>query len=229
MASRASSRYSYIEGTRSRRKAGYSSGSRYSRASTVAVARSRARVPGIMNMEFKSIDILNSLAAADTTGTIGLLNGVTLGSDINNRIGRQVELRSIQLRVQSFSTFNTGIDQWNRALIVYDRQSNGASPAITDVLTAATINAVRNLNNRKRFKILMDKTVYLNAAGETDSGTFYDFYRKLRHPVEFNAGNAGIVSDIQSGAIYLIAIGSATAGNTAGNILFSSRIRFTDV
>lgn len=194
-----------------------------------AMAPAHGYPGGAMTSEFKAIDVANATVVQDTVGSVTLINGCQMGSDINNRIGRQFQMRSVELHGLTFGTPATGIDQVHRVLLVYDRQANGVAPALADVLLAANYISPRNLNNRKRFKILMDHKVVINAVGESGSQSEVSFYRKLRHPVEFNAGNAGTVADIQSGSLYLLTVGNAGAGVTAGSFNFYTRVRFTDV
>lgn len=178
--------------------------------------------------EFKSIYTAPASYASNTGTVVQLINGLTQGAGIGQRIGQEILMRSVQLNAVSVATAGTGTDQRARILLVYDRQANGGAPAMTDVLESASEVAMRNLQNRKRFKILMDKCIHLNATGESDSEITWRFYRKLRHPVTFNAGNAGTVADIATGSMYLMFYGSNGAGATAGSCLLSARIRFTD-
>lgn len=219
---------SYFKSHREARKSDYYSRGKASRSKALSTARSRGAML-YKTVEFKTVDFTDTNLATNTAGTIQLINGVTLGNDITNRVGRQVELRSVQLKGEVYCTLGGGVDQFNRVMIVYDRQTNGAALTILDVLTSVSPVSLRNLNNRKRFKILMDKLLYNNASGEPGSAQPIEYYRKLRHPVEFNANTFADVRDIQSGSLYVITIGSVVAGATAGNLFFSSRVRFTDV
>ena len=188
-----------------------------------AVARSVAMDSG----ELKSVDTTGN-PVIDTTGAVTLLNGIARGDEINERNGREVLMKSIQLNMSPMVTSGTGVDQVGRALVVYDRQTNAAAPAITDILVANNYLDNRNLDNRKRFKILMDRRWALNATGEPGAIVVDTFYRRLRHPVTFNSGDAGTVADITTGSLYLITIGTKVAGATAGAIPFRCRIRYQD-
>lgn len=203
----------------------------YSRAAMIAAARAPLRAiaaPG----EFKSVDV-NGQINSDLTGGVGLLNGIAPGSGLDQRIGRQVTLKSIQIRFQVNVTSGTGVDQVSRVLVVYDRQSNAAAPTTANIISAAgtgyDVLRPKNLDNRKRFKILMDRTFYLNASGESNSGVCFNFYRRLRHPMEFNAGVAGTIADIVSGSIYVVCVGNQAVGATAGQMTYFSRVRYVDV
>lgn len=177
--------------------------------------------------EFKSVDTtINS--AIDSTGYVLLLNGLARGDDINQRSGREVMMKSVELRFNSFATGTTGVDQIHRVALVYDRQANATALTWADVFTSSSINYPRNLENRKRFKVLMDTWYVINASGEPGTAHVEKYYRKLAHPVTFNSGNAGTVADITTGSLYLMWTSSAAAGAGAGTIQGRCRVRYTD-
>ena len=170
--------------------------------------------------EWKYLDTAINVAI-DTAGTLTLLNGLVPGTAATQRIGMKVTLRSIECQVTIGGTAGTGVDQVHRWGLIMDKQANGVGPtALTDFLSTGTVWGLRNLANRKRFKLLLSKRRVINATGE--SGTKVDFkvYMKFRRPiiVEFNAGTAGTVADIVSGSIHLFTIGTAVAGATAGSL-----------
>lgn len=202
---------------------------RISREALAAAARRPAPVRGLVvsDGELKSVDV-GATVAADATSSVALLNGMARGDEINERIGREVTMRSIQITGCSYVAPAAGIDQNHRVILVYDRQTNAAALTAAQVLSAVNCYAPRNLENRKRFKILFDRTWHLNATAEPNSQHIFKFYRRLAHPMTFNAGDAGTVADITTGSLYLVAIGSVAPGATAGSVLFNARIRYSD-
>lgn len=188
-----------------------------------AAMRGLVLTPG----ELKSVDTTVN-AAADMTTAVQLLNGIPRGDEISQRNGRQVTLKSIEMRLKSRSTAGTGVDQQHRVLIVYDRQTNAAAAAVTDVLASANVLYPRNLENRRRFRILFDRIIQLNASGEPNSEKIIKWYRRLNHPVTFNAGNMGTVADITTGSLYIMVIGTEAAGATAGTVSGRVRVRYDD-
>lgn len=157
-----------------------------------------------------------------------MLNGIARGDEISERNGREVTMRSVELKVQSYVTAGTGIDQVQRHLLVYDRQTNGTALTIAQVLNSVSTVAMKSLENRRRFKIMMDRTVVLNASAEPGSMNYYKYYRKLCHPVTFNSGDAGTVADITTGSLYFITLGSSAPGATAGSTICQGRVRYQD-
>lgn len=217
------------------RKAQYITSRAMARSAVVSANRAASYAKASTG-EFKSVDVSLDSLGVDTTGTVSLLNGVGRGTDIDEREGREVNMRSVQLRYIVYTNTEAASDQWGRVILVYDRQSNGTAPAITDVLQTNSITAMRNLENRKRFKIFMDKTFVINASYQTAAALntasnnhfFEEYYRKLSHPVTFNSGTAGTIADITTGSMYLITMGTAATGTTSSLCGLKSRIRYTD-
>lgn len=185
--------------------------------------------PRGVRAELKYVDASPAMAA-DTTSAILLLNGVARGDDISERTGRQIRMQYLEYRLACLSTATTGVDQFQRFIIVLDKQPNAAALATTDVLVSATYAANYNNDNRERFVVLADKTFYLNASGEPGSAKWFNGRINLKGmKVQFNNGDAGTIADITTNSIYLIALGSIAAGATAGTIGGRTRLRFTDM
>lgn len=179
--------------------------------------------------ELKYIDTaLNT--AMDTTCTQTLLNGASLGNTATTRVGMKIAIKSIELRLLSYGTAGTGTDQVHRLQLFMDRQANAAPPTLGDQLTSNNYMAFRTLVQRKRFKILWDKTYVVNATAEPGTARFHKMYMRFRRPliIEYNAANNGTVADIVSNSLYLYAAGSNNPGATAGSYIGSCRIRFSD-
>lgn len=168
----------------------------------------------------------------DSTGVMLLLNGLAPGSSASQRIGQKVSIRSIELKLIALVIPGTGVDQEQRWMLLLDRQANGAAPgALTDFLAAGNTKGLRNLANRRRFKIVLDKRYVLNNAGEPGAQRVFNVYMKFRRPlvVEYNAGVAGTIADIVTNSLYLVLIGQAAPGTTAGLLQGYARLRYTDM
>lgn len=234
----------------------YSSGSRKSAASRQSVARAAQllrkrmvgapRAPlrtggfyGLYNRrgreELKVIDSGAGSGNFSNTGILVLLNGVSQGTDYTNRIGRKIILKSLLFRltvVPNNSSAGLAVGDIARMVILYDCQTNAATPAVTDVLNLADFNEPMNLNNRDRFKVLSDKFITIGAAtytaGALTAGSpvpkQIKIYKKMNMEQIFGAtGNT--VGSIQTGAIWVLFI---SQGASASTYLYNSRIRFID-
>lgn len=180
--------------------------------------------------EFKSVDLDDNTLELNSTGAYTLLNGVSRGTDLSNRIGRNISMRSLEIHGWMSTTDSGGVSQVARIMIVLDKQCNGSAMALTDILKGVTVVSLKNLVNKKRFKILYDKTHALAEHSGNNAGHIkpFEFYKKFNHPVEFNAGDAGTIGDITSGALYIIGLSNIASGSTDANLFYSSRIRYTD-
>lgn len=197
--------------------------------------------------EKKTYDLAASTDQCNTTGAFSLLCVPILGTDYTNRIGRKIIMKSVYIRgfVRSEPSSTAGqvgtcTAQQIRIIIFIDFQPNGTAPSVTDLLTGATTVSHLNLNYRDRFKILKDKIIVLDpyivnatsgtsVAAATNQIKNVKIYKKLNQEVIFNATNGGDIADINSGALWMLTIGSVPAGtNTDANAVLTTRVRFID-
>jgi len=166
-----------------------------------------------------------------TTARIVLLNGMAQGTTASTRIGRRVNLKSFELKFTvsggTATTFSTC-----RYAVVLDRQANAAAPNFTDIYDSAHPTALRNISNKARFQVLWDSDMLAICGNNT---TFTDasrrnvtHYLKINVPTQYNAGTAGTVGDIQTGALYFVAIGDVVSGTTAPVCVGNLRLRYSD-
>lgn len=183
----------------------------------------------ITGPEWKYADVTGTYAV-DSTGALALLNGIVPGTAATERIGQKITIRSLELRGYNYVTPTDGLDQLHRRILVLDSQTNAAALTIAQVLQTANVFSPRNLQNRKRFKILYDKTFTLNASAEAGSRRWFKMYMKFRKPIitDYNTGTAGTVADIVTNSLYLINLGTNPAGVTAGGASSWIRMRYSD-
>jgi len=215
----------------------------------------RSPMPG----ETKAMDTVNANNGAGQTATscttvasIFCINAVSTGSSAFNRIGRKIHMKSLYLQGYFSPTgvAAASVSQFARIMIVYDKQANGAAPAIADVLrdqinnTGADANVSvfssgLNLNNRERFDVILDKRFTLPgltaAFGSNGNGGTANFmnineYRKLgMRDVQFRSDSVpSTIADIASGALIMITFGDLTAVNAPFNLIFSCRVKYQD-
>lgn len=156
------------------------------------------------------------------------INCVPQGATVANRIGNKIVIKSIHVR--SALVALAGVQGEARLMLVYDKQPNGAFPAITDIITsqplgAATAYSGVNIANKSRFQMIRDQ--FFNLDGAQSLVHSVNWYCKGRFDAEFGA-NAGNIGDFRTGSLLLVAFITYAAG---GNIAFqagSSRIRYFD-
>jgi len=209
----------------------------------VAMAR-RNRAPRVKGAiatyggrrELKYVDTANASYACDTTGSVTCLNLLAVGDDNTTRDGRQVTIKSVQLkgilRPQDGVVSNT----LARVMLIWDNANNSAAavPAITDILVASNSKTFVNINNSQRFTVLVDQ-IYAcgqidTTAGQAIAGSLtaqpVAIYKKMNAVTQFS-GTTATIGSIQNGALYLVTLGDQGV-NDAYNLSCAVRVRFTD-
>jgi len=191
------------------------------------------------NAELKFHDVDLDDAVVAVTGTVTpSVNLIAQGITESTRIGRKCTLRSYHWRYQvtlpETDAAATAVDGDTVRMIVFiDKQANGATAAVTDVLESANIQSFRNLSNSGRFNILCDKLHNLNyltlasdGAGVVSQGLIqkeFVFNKKVALPIEFS-DVTGAITEIRSNNIGVLLISHrGIAGFNSG-----IRLRFSD-
>ncbi len=183
-------------------------------------------------LKFHDVQLVDAVVATGGVVT-ATVNVIPQGVTEITRVGRKCTLRSFNWRyrctmpeVDAVATPAEG--DGLRVILYQDKQTNGATAAVTDILETADMHSFRNLANTGRFNILMDKVHrlnYLTLASDTDAVVSsadvtreYTFFKKLNMPIEFNGTN-GTIGEIRSNNIGVLLV------SDIGSIGFDSRIR----
>lgn len=179
-----------------------------------------------------------------------------LGTDYNQRIGRQVQLKGI--RMQGYWTVSNGVGGITEPFaighiaLVLDRDPKGTVATLGEIFatSAGAVNAngieFPNPLNKKRFKILYKKAfnfpqITIAAGGvftqidtiDQAAGMGFEHYvdcSKFKQKDQiacFNAAGAGAGTDLVENSILFLAWMGAFGGTTAGSWDVSSFIRTT--
>ncbi len=201
-----------------------------------------ANMRGEGELKFHDIAVDDAVVAAvggiQNAGSINLIGQATTES---TRIGRKCTIRGIGWH------YNYTLPEQNavatpvlgdvlRVILYMDKQANGATAAVTDILESADWLAFNNLANKSRFRILMDKRHSLNyatLAGKFDADTYQQaevtrygsFYKKCNIPLEFSGtANPAAITEVRSNNLGVLLI------SRSGIVGFNSdfRLRFSD-
>ena len=207
------------------------------------IGRSLNRTPPT---ELKAFDVALTNTNFAAAGNFQLLNAPITGSELFNRIGRKIYMKSIEVRA-FIQNVSTSVQDTGRVILIYDSQPNNAGFVNTDILADSTALGATsgysgiNLANRQRFKIIRDYQVMLpsvtNTAGVLTNGPaamdtvwhgheFHWFVPLKGLETVYNGNNAGTVADINSGALVLMFISNG-AGNT-WTCSHTTRLRYYD-
>lgn len=205
----------------------------------------RRQYGGQPKNELKAFDVAASNKNFIAAGTFALLNNMVAGSEVYNRVGRKTYMKSIRIRGVIYNIL-TNIQDTGRIILLYDEQPNGAQPVIADIVqdsnagAATTIRSNPNLNNRERFQILRDHTIYFPSVTNTGGVLTNENYNDTEHasynidwfvPLKgketmYNGVNGGTIADIVSGSLYLVVVIQTT--DNAWTFSSSSRLRYYD-
>lgn len=173
---------------------------------------------------------INAQAGGVIAPIFNQLTNTLQGLDQNQRIGRIITLKSIQINGIVRSTADTGAG-YVRCILLQDTQPTGAAdPAITAIYDTSVLRfhdgAPRLLDNRSRFKVLKEWRFAIAASTSLDSQStrIIKFYRKLNIRVEY-VGNTGAYGDIRRNSLHFV--WGTTDTDFTLNLM--ARIRFIDV
>lgn len=196
--------------------------------------------------ELKAFDVATAVVASSTIAgppTFQLTNGVANGSELYQRVGRKIYMKSLRFRA-TLAPNAVANEGQQRLIIYYDANPNGAAPAMADILLDANAAAATtsyseiNLNNRSRFKIIRD-TQWLvgqatNIAGATEivpdpikESMNVDYFIPLNGlETVFNATGGGLITSINTGALGWVIFGDANAADYS--LTVHTRLRYYD-
>lgn len=190
-------------------------------------------------MKFHDVD-LDDAVVAGAGGITATINIIAQGVTESTRVGRKCTIKAIHWRYKvNLPQQDAGGTPLNgdtlRIILYLDKQCNGATAAITDILETANVQSFRNLANVSRFNILLDKLHNINYHNMASDGaglvslsnqTYQTtFNKRCDIPIEFNnVANDGSLATIRSNNLGVLLI------SEAGVVGFFSafRLRFSD-
>lgn len=176
----------------------------------------------LVNTEFKVKEYTHTITNSNTTGTFKLLNGLVQGDDFTNRNGRSVRWKSLQFHIRALKQTAVGTNYVNWAIVI-DKQANDATPSLADLYSNYQAQ-FRNLDNRKRFVIIMEGHMTLDA---DDPERNISKYKKLDMHTIFDNSNNGDITDINSNALYFVTYSNQPTTDGA-YMEVDTRLRFID-
>lgn len=171
------------------------------------------------------------------------LNLIAQGVTECDRIGRRITIRELYIHFNFFlqtSGQGTNTSDTVRIIIFIDKQANGATAGVNDILQEVTpgMNDANflshlNLSNMDRFRILEDHTMSLNAAsagvdagGALISGNT-SRTRFFRTPMKLDIEYSNSAAEIEAVSSNNLAILTICSNDDFTRIKWNSRIRYT--
>lgn len=169
-----------------------------------ALVRTVAGIRGLINSELHYKD--NSLnPAINSTGSVTwVTNSLAQGDQVANRTGNSILLKSVFLRgtanMSSSATTTT-----MRLIFFLDKENDGATPAVTDVLQTADVKSNYNLLHSKRFVMLYDRLHVFDAVVGPRLKPFKLMLKPPMTHLKFG-GTSGNIADARENHIFLLAV-----------------------
>lgn len=189
-------------------------------------------------------------------GCTDALNAIPTGTSANQRIGKKIFMKTLQIRgwIQRQGETSAALTKamnspvFCRMMIVYDKQCSNSTnaPAGSLLQVSDNIYSVRNLDNADRFAVLLDETFCVNPGISGNTGTystatfypatgigsaiFFERFIKINLPTTYNTGTTGVLSEISTGALHCYTYTDGTNYGTAANVNggFTFRLRYVD-
>lgn len=195
----------------------------------VKLARDVKAIKGMLNTEYKYVDINQPTTNIGTTWSLTRLNGLNQGSQATERNGASVRFKSFRIvgNVER-SAGNHRV----RMIIFIDKEPAaslvGSNPNQTELLQSTDIDAFLNFDaiQQKRFRILYDRTFKADGVDQVQNP--FKKYIKMNMITKWlTTTGGGLPQNIQNNAMYIAFLTDDTSG-TGTNYKFQSRLTFVD-
>lgn len=194
-------------------------------------------------------------AVGNTLATAKIITpvvGIQTGTGQNNRVGHRISITQLsyygivkmpERNNQAYSVVN---DDILRVMVVIDKQTNGVTLSVADLLdntntgTVGNVHSFRNLTSTTRFRILKDEFVHIDgnppihdtSAGATTSNYAcpvrrlpMEYHYKFEKPllIEYTS-TTGAIAEIKSNNIYIVFLSHNGVVEVGG----VTRVRYMD-
>ncbi len=183
-------------------------------------------------LKFFDLDLDDAVVAIAGTVTDSI-NKIAQGTTEVQRNGRKCVVKSIEWRMRFFlpefdAVATPAASDTIRVILYRDKQANGATAAVLDILETADFQSFYNLSNQNRFSVVCDKLVTLDYHSLASDGaglvsgaeaTHNLVYKKaINMPLEFS-DTTGAITEIRSNNLGVLLL------SKAGLAGFESKIR----
>ncbi len=190
-------------------------------------------------LKFHDVD-LDSGAISATGAVTATVNIIPQDVTEKTRVGRKCTIKSIGWRYklslpEQDAVATPTASDIVRVIMFLDKQANGATAAVTDLLESADYQSFNNLANKSRFRVLHDAMIPLNYptlasdnAGVVSSASYQvpgEFFKKCNIPLEFDdSASTGAIGTIRSNNLGVLLISLSAVASFDSKI----RLRFSD-
>ncbi len=190
-------------------------------------------------VELKFFDkVVDQIPINSSGDVLAQIFTIAEGDNQSQRHGRRIQIKSVSWRgivlIPSTGIVGDASDTV-RLMLVKDNSANGALPSVLDVLASANWESYTNLENKSRFRILMDKHIAISSGGvEVNTSItrtlpyekFFKVYKKMDVTIEYNdTASTGVISTINTNNIILLVI----SRQSNAELQSCTRVRYTDM
>lgn len=184
-----------------------------------------------LHVELKNFDSNNTITPAAGASTWQIQNLNTLGQGLtsSDRVGRKITMKKLTFRWFVNLTGAAGSGGVGRFKIVYDKQTNGVQPLVTDIVAINNGLSHNNLFNAERFITLFDSyTDPLHTNDQGCSAGKQTFKKVMNLDTMYLSAGAGI-ADVGTGGLFILYSQMVASAASVNTLSYSCRIRYTDV
>lgn len=160
----------------------------------------------------------------DTTETVIYLTCISGGDLRTNRIGNNVNIKTIQLK--GIIVFDPSVTtEIIRMVLVRMKKPVTSNIAWTDIFNTLDVNTLTKYDNKGHFKLLLDKT-YTMTADKTVIPI--NKYIKLKNGYVRYIGSSNNISDADSGALFLMVLSNTAGASSTSSYNIKTRLTFVE-
>ena len=166
-------------------------------------------------------------------------NAIAQGDGLGNRHANKVFLKDLQLNWGHGLCSPSSVPFYYSLSVVFDRESRGGLPLVTDIYETAAYDSMQRVDNRDRFDIIYRKTVAVAPeycwngtsmypqSGLSWMKNFSEVIPVNRMTTYITAGDTYL--DILKGTLWVFVHGNLVAGASNPAVYATCRVLFVDV
>lgn len=202
---------------------------------TSAFKMARAALGGVKKLrrerETKVLDTFLSLAvplfAGVNAGT--LLTTVPIGDDFHTRDGMEIMPTSMFFRLSIVANAASTTGDVVRMTVFRDKDPSFLAPTAAMLYSVVSVLSPLFRDNSERFKVLWDKTIYLNSKDGGPRGRIYKKYMRLSGKMRWISSNSdGTVAGMSEGANSIWILIASDQASSRPSVQLKARLYFKD-
>lgn len=168
------------------------------------------------------------------------LNSCAQGDGLLNRSNNKIYMRNLNLSWGHGDTLSSSTTFQYSLAVVYDRESRGGSPSLTDIFASSAVLAAQQIMTRDRYDIVYRKTLTISPDFAWNGAVAYPFagvswnrcYGEvipINRMATYSASISNDYLEILKGSLWLIVFNNYAIGAGNPNVYFNFQLEFVDV